>query len=75
MNGGEELEGVQIESSERFWLSGTTPRRGGPIAAKGSGHFLEFRKWKAGWIHAAERSLSTGGWPCGLFSVFIVVPV
>lgn len=57
------------------WLAGLTLRQNRPVAAKGSGHFLEFGKRKADWIHTAEHSFSTGGWPwgfifnlyCGLF--------
>lgn len=66
MNVREELEGVQIESAIRSWLAGATLRRSGPAAAKGSGHFLEFGKWKADWIHTAKHSLSAGGCPCRL---------
>lgn len=66
MNVREELEGVQIESGIRSWHAGATLRQSRPVAAKESGHFLEFGKRKADWVHAAKHSLSAGGCPCRL---------
>lgn len=75
VNGREELEGVQIESSKGPWLSDAAPQWGRLTAAEVNRHFLEFRKWKVDWIHTAEHSPSIGCWLCGLFSTFIVVAI
>lgn len=45
-NGGEKLEGVQIENGKCFGHPGTLQWWNGATAVKGREHFLMFREWK-----------------------------